>query len=62
MLKDTHIGVAINQLKCFISYFKTYRETEFASTMISSKKIATIMEIKHVFLEKHIIRKKKRMV
>jgi hypothetical protein len=38
-----HIDIAINQLKCLISYFKTYREIEFASAMISSKEIATIM-------------------
>jgi hypothetical protein len=44
-----HIDVAIDQLKCFIFYFKTYRETEFASAMISSKEITTIMEIEHVF-------------
>jgi hypothetical protein len=58
--KDMHIDVAINQLEGFISYFKTYRETGFISAMISSKEIATIMEIKHVFREKCIICRKKR--
>jgi hypothetical protein len=47
-LKDMHIDVAIDQLKYFIPYFKTYRETKFASTMILSKEIATVIEIKHV--------------
>jgi hypothetical protein len=55
-----HIDVAIDQLKCLISYFKTYRETEFVSVMILSKEIATIMEIKHVFREKCVIHRKKR--
>jgi hypothetical protein len=44
-LKDMHIDIAIDQLECLISYFKTYREIGFASAMISSKKIATKMEI-----------------
>jgi hypothetical protein len=57
--KDMHIDVAIDQLKCLISYFKTYRENGFTSAMISSKEIATIMEIEHVFREKRIIRRKK---
>jgi hypothetical protein len=43
--KDMHIDDVIDQLECLISYFKTYRENEFASAMISSKEIATIMEI-----------------
>jgi hypothetical protein len=54
-----YIDVAIDQLESLISYFKTYRETGFASVMISSKEIATIMEIEHVFREKRVIRKKK---
>ena len=57
--KDMHIDVAIDQLKGLISYFKTYRETGFAYAMISSKEIATIMEIEHVFLEKRVSRRKK---
>jgi hypothetical protein len=48
--KDMYIDVAIDQLEGLISYFKTYRENGFASAMISSKKIATIMEIEHFFL------------
>jgi hypothetical protein len=43
--KDIYINVAINQLECLISYFKNYRETGFASAMISSKEIAIKMEI-----------------
>jgi hypothetical protein len=54
-----HIDVAIDQLECLISYFKTYRENGFASVMISSKEIATIMEIEHVFCEKRVSRRKK---
>jgi hypothetical protein len=50
-----HIYVAIDQLKCLISYFKNYREIRFTSAMISSKEIATKMEIKHAFREKRII-------
>jgi hypothetical protein len=57
--KDMHIDVAIDQLKGLISYFKNYRENGFTSTMISSKEIATKMEIEHVFHEKRIIRRKK---
>jgi hypothetical protein len=44
-----HIDVDIDQLKCLISYFKTYKETKFVSAMISYKKITTIMEIEYVF-------------
>ena len=54
-----HIDVAIDQLEGLISYFKTYRETEFTSAMISSKDIVTTMEIDNVFCEKRIIRRKK---
>jgi hypothetical protein len=54
-----HINVAIDQLKGVISYFKAYRETRYTSAMISSKEIAIIMEIEHIFCEKHIIHKKK---
>jgi hypothetical protein len=57
--KNMHIDVAIDQLQGLISYFKTYRENKFISAMISSKEIATIMEIEHVFCAKRIIRKKK---
>jgi hypothetical protein len=57
--KDMHIDVAIDQLKCFISYFKNYRENGFTSAMISSKEVATKMEIEHVFHEKRIICRKK---
>jgi hypothetical protein len=55
-LKDMHIDVAIDQLEGLISYFKTYRENGFAFAMISSKEIATIMEIEHVFREKRVER------
>jgi hypothetical protein len=54
-----HIDVAIDQLKCLISYFKTYKENGFASVMISSKEIATIIEIEHVFREKRASYRKK---
>jgi hypothetical protein len=57
--KYMHIDVAIDQLKSLISYFKTYRENGFASTMISSKEIATIMEIEPVFRERRVSRRKK---
>jgi hypothetical protein len=53
-----HIDIAINQLKYLISYFKTYRENGFAFAMISSKEIAIIREIKYVFREKRINRRK----
>jgi hypothetical protein len=49
----------INKLEGIISYFKNYRETRFTSAMISSKEIASKMEIKHAFREKRIIRRKK---
>jgi hypothetical protein len=57
--KDMHIDVAIDQLEGLISYFKTYRENGFASAMISSKDIATIMEIEYVFCERRVSRRKK---
>jgi hypothetical protein len=61
-LKDMHIDVAIDQLKGLISYFKTYRENGFASAMISSKEIATIIEIEYIFHEKHVSRRKKQLM
>ncbi|KAM3731731.1 hypothetical protein ACB098_11G004400 [Castanea mollissima] len=57
--KDMHIDVAIDQLKGLMSFFKKYREDGFTSTMNSSKEIATKMEIKPIFREKRIIRRKK---
>jgi hypothetical protein len=57
--KGMHIDVAIDQLEGLISYFKTYRENGFASAMISSKEITTIMEIEHDFREKRVNRRKK---
>jgi hypothetical protein len=54
-----HIDVAIDQLEGLISYFKNYRETGFTYAMISSKEIATKMEIEHTFREKCIIHRKK---
>jgi hypothetical protein len=47
-----YIDIAINQLECLISYFKNYRETRFTIAMISSKEIATKMEIEHTFRKK----------
>jgi hypothetical protein len=57
--KDIHIDVAIDQLEDLIAYFKTYRETGFVFVIISSKEIATIIEIEHVFREKHVSHRKK---
>jgi hypothetical protein len=57
--KDMHIDVTIDQLESLSSYLKTYRENGFTSAMISSKEIATIMEIEHVFREKRVSRRKK---
>ena len=57
--KDMRIDVVIDQLEGLVSYFKTYREIGFTSTMISSKEVATMMEIEHVFREKCIIHRKK---
>jgi hypothetical protein len=57
--EDMHIDVVIDQLQGLISYFKNYRENGFTSAMISSKEIATKMEIEHVFHEKRIIQRKK---
>ena len=57
--KDMHIDVAIDQLKGLISFFFKYREDRFISAMISPKEIAIKMEIKPIFHEKHIIRRKK---
>ncbi|KAG2716452.1 hypothetical protein I3760_03G126600 [Carya illinoinensis] len=49
--KDMYIDVAIDQLKCLISYFQDYRENEFKSAMISLKEIAINMEIEPLFRE-----------
>jgi hypothetical protein len=60
--KDMYIDVAIDQLEGLISYFKTYRENGFASTMISSKKIATIMEIEHFFVKNVYVTKRNNLM
>ena len=57
--KDMHIDVAIDQLKCLISYFKGYKENGLTFAMNSSKKIALEMEIEPVFREKRITHRKK---
>ena len=57
--KDMHIDVVIDQLKGLIYFLKKYREDGFTSAMISTKEIAIKMEIKPIFHEKHIIRRKK---
>ena len=36
--KDMHIDVAIDQLKCLISFLKIYRENAFTFAMNSAKK------------------------
>ena len=59
--KDIHIDIAIDQLKCLISYFKRYSENGFTSAMNSSKKIALEIEIEPIFCEKCIIHKKKQL-
>ena len=59
LFRSMHINIAIDQLKGLISFLKKYREDGFTSAMISSKKIATKMEIEPIFCEKRIIHKKK---
>ena len=54
-----HIDVAIDQLKCLISFLKKYRENAFTFASNSTKKIAFEMVIELVFCEKHIIYRKK---
>ncbi|XP_070668502.1 uncharacterized protein [Malus domestica] len=58
-MKDMHIDVAIDQLKGLIYVLDQYRETEFEEAMNEAKKIASEMEIEPIFLDKHIIRRKK---
>ena len=53
------IAIAIDQLKDLISFFKSYRETDFKSSMISSKEIIEQVNIEPKFRGKHIIRRKK---
>ena len=57
--KDMHIDIAINQLKCLISFFEKYRESGFTNAMISSKEIACEMGIEPIFREKRRVRRKK---
>ncbi|KAG5576503.1 hypothetical protein H5410_056637 [Solanum commersonii] len=44
--------VAIDQLRGLVSFFKTYREEGFTSTMISAKEIALEMNIEPIFRKK----------
>ena len=53
--------VTIDQLRGLVSFFKTYREEGFTSTMISAKEIALEMNIKHVFRKKRVIYRKKQL-
>ncbi|XP_022869040.1 uncharacterized protein LOC111388538 [Olea europaea var. sylvestris] len=50
--EDMHIDVAIDHLKCLISFFKSYRESGFESAMVDAKEIASELEIESIFREK----------
>ena len=56
--KYMHIDVALDQLKCLVSYFESYRENGFTSAMISAKEIANEMGVKSQFRERCVIRRK----
>ena len=47
-----HIDVAIDQLKCLMSFFKKYKEDGFISAMNSFKETVTKMEIELYFMKK----------
>ncbi|XP_028085424.1 zinc finger MYM-type protein 1-like [Camellia sinensis] len=57
--EDTHIDVAIIQLKGLVTFLEKYRETGFLDDMIEAKEVATLMEIDPIFREKYVIRRKK---
>ena len=61
-LNPNTLYVAVNQLKCLISYFKGYRKNRFTSAMNSSKNIASEMEIEPMFCQKRIIYRKKNLM
>ena len=54
-----NIDVAIDQLNGLVTFFKSYRENGLVEAMIEAKEIASTMEIKPVFIEKRVIRRKK---
>ena len=53
------IDIAIEQLKGGLSFFEKYRENGFTSTTISSKEIASQMDIEPKFYDKCIIHRRK---
>ncbi|KAL5581805.1 hypothetical protein UlMin_014247 [Ulmus minor] len=50
--EDTHIEIAMDQLKGLISFFERYRENGFTNAMIVAKEIANELEIEPKFCEK----------
>ncbi|XP_028081326.1 uncharacterized protein LOC114282778 [Camellia sinensis] len=57
--EETHIDVAIHQLKGLITFLEKYREIEFLEAMIAAKEVATEMEIEPIVCERRVIHRKK---
>ena len=57
--EDMEMNVAIAQLNGLISFFEKYRESGFIDAMISTKEIASEMEIEPKFQERRVIRRTK---
>ncbi|XP_022851151.1 zinc finger MYM-type protein 1-like [Olea europaea var. sylvestris] len=51
--EDMHIDVAIDHLKGLISFFKSYRESGFESTMVDAKEIVSELEIEPKFCKSY---------
>ncbi|EOA18961.1 hypothetical protein CARUB_v10007596mg [Capsella rubella] len=47
--EDMDIDIAIVQLKGLVSFFRNYRETGFQAAKVEAERIATSMDIDHVF-------------
>ena len=53
------IDIAVKQLHSLLTYFDRYREEGFVESMVVAKEMASEMGIEPIFVEKHIISRKK---
>ncbi|XP_022032568.1 zinc finger MYM-type protein 1-like [Helianthus annuus] len=58
--KDMHLEIAIQEINNLIKYFKEYRENGFSKAIDEAREIASEMDIDPIFIQKRIIKRKKR--
>ncbi|XP_022041038.1 uncharacterized protein LOC110943608 [Helianthus annuus] len=58
--KDMHLEIVIQEINNLIKYFKEYRENGFSKAIDEAREIASEMDIDPIFIQKRIIKRKKR--